>query len=123
MDKLMAAGARDVHFIPVFMKKSRPAYELAVICDEERIKELELIIFQETTTIGIRRVRMERTLLPRKKDVVTLPEGELKVKRCVLPDGQERCYPEYESMVALAEKSGKTFWQIMNAFKQTKENS
>lgn len=123
MDKLMAAGARDVHFIPVFMKKSRPAYELAVICDEERIKELELIIFQETTTIGIRRVRMERTLLPREKDVVTLPEGGLKVKRCVLPDGQERCYPEYESMVELAEKSGKTFWQIMNAFKQIKENS
>ena len=118
MDKLMAAGARDVHFTPVYMKKSRPAYELVVICDEDRIKKLELIIFQETTTIGIRRVKMERTLLPRRNDIVVLPEGELEVKRCVLPDGQERCYPEYESVVMLAEKSGKTFWQIMNAFKQ-----
>ncbi len=118
MDKLMAAGARDVHFTPVYMKKSRPAYELVVICDEDRIKKLELIIFQETTTIGIRRVKMERRLLPRRNDVVVLPEGELEVKRCVLPDGQERCYPEYESVVMLAEKSGKTFWQIMNAFKQ-----
>lgn len=118
MDKLMAAGARDVHFIPVYMKKSRPAYELAVICDEERIKKLEQIIFQETTTIGIRRVKMERTLLPRKKDIVMLPDGELRVKKCVLPDGQERCYPEYDSVVELAEKSGKSFWQIMNTFKQ-----
>lgn len=118
MDKLMAAGARDVHFIPVYMKKSRPAYELVVICDEERIKKLEQIIFQETTTIGIRRVKMERTLLPRKKDVVILPDGELKVKKCVLPDGQERCYPEYDSVVELTEKSGKSFWQIMDEFRK-----
>ncbi len=121
MDKLMNAGARDVHFLPVYMKKNRPAYELTVICDEERMKKLEQIIFQETTTIGIRRVKMERTVLPRKNDVVRLPDGELKVKRCVLPDGQERCYPEYDSVAALAEKSGKSFWQIMNAFKQTSD--
>lgn len=119
MDKLMAAGARDVHFIPVYMKKSRPAYELAVICDEDRIKALERIIFRETTTIGIRRVKMDRTLLPRDNDAITLPEGELKVKKCTLPDGQERRYPEYDSVIALAEKSGKSFWQVMDDFQKS----
>lgn len=46
MERLMEAGARDVHFIPVYMKKNRPAYELAVICDEHKIEELEQIILR-----------------------------------------------------------------------------
>lgn len=66
MEMLMVAGAKDVHYIPVFMKKNRPAYQLNVICSGDTIEELERIIFRETTTIGIRRVAMERTVLPRK---------------------------------------------------------
>ena len=118
MDRLMEAGARDVHFVPVFMKKNRPAYELAVICDEDKIKELEQAIFQETTTIGIRRIRMERSLLPREASTVTLKEGELKIKRCVLPGGQVRCYPEYESVIRLAQESGLSFQQVMDEFRR-----
>ena len=118
MDRLMEAGARDVHFVPVFMKKNRPAYELAVICDEDKTKELEQAIFQETTTIGIRRIRMERSLLPREASTVTLKEGELKIKRCVLPGGQVRCYPEYESVIRLAQESGLSFQQVMDEFRR-----
>lgn len=118
MDRLMEAGARDVHFVPVFMKKNRPAYELAVICDEDKIKELEQAIFQETTTIGIRRIRMERSLLPREASTVTLKEGELKIKRCVLPGGQVRYYPEYESVIRLAQESGLSFQQVMDEFRR-----
>ena len=51
----MSRGAKDVHYIPVMMKKNRPAYLLNVLCDEEKRKELETIIFKETSTIGIRR--------------------------------------------------------------------
>lgn len=119
MDRLMEAGARDVHFIPVYMKKNRPAFLLAVICDEERIGELEQIIFEETTTIGIRRSKMERTVLLRESAGVMLKEGELKVKRCILPDGQVRCYPEYDSVVKLALKSGVPFSQVIDEFKRT----
>lgn len=118
LNRLMSAGARDVHFIPVYMKKNRPAYELTVICDEQRIEELEQIIFEETTTIGIRRTKMERTILQRENISVVLKEGELKVKKCILPDGQVRCYPEYESVVELAKKSGQSLKQIMDEFKK-----
>ena len=54
MKKLFKAGAKDVHYAPVFMKKNRPAWELTVICKEDKAEELEQIIFTETTTIGIR---------------------------------------------------------------------
>mgnify|MGYP000799210604 FL=1 len=72
MNRLLEAGARDAHFVPVYMKKNRPAYELAVICDEEKIPEMEQIIFEETTTIGIRRCRVERTVLPRENTSILL---------------------------------------------------
>lgn len=115
MDKLMEAGARDVHYTPVFMKKNRPAYLLTVICDKVRIKPLEEIIFKETTTIGIRRIKMERTVLKRECEVLKMEYGEIKVKKCTLPDGEVRYYPEYDSVAELAEKKGISFRQVWNA--------
>ena len=116
MERLLKAGARDVHFIPVYMKKNRPACELTVICDACKIKELEQIIFQETTTIGIRRIKMERSILQRESVTVTLKEGEMKAKKCVLPDGQVRCYPEYDSAAELAGKSGLPLQKVLASF-------
>ena len=52
-----------MHYSPVYMKKNRPAYQLNVICSEEMLTKMEEIIFRETTTIGIRRMKMERTVL------------------------------------------------------------
>jgi len=115
MRKLLEAGARDVYYTPSYMKKNRPAYELNVICDERRREELEQIIFRETTTIGIRRMQMERTVLQREAGSGTLPWGELAVKECTLPDGSRKCYPEYESAAELAGKSGMTLQQVMDA--------
>ena len=113
MENLMSAGARDVHFTPVYMKKNRPAYLLTVICDEAHIKKMEQIIFEETTTIGIRRMRMERTVLEREETVIALERGEVKAKKCTLPDGQVRIYPEYESVAELARKNDIPFQQVM----------
>lgn len=118
MKRLMEAGARDVHFTPVYMKKNRPAYELSVICDAGTRESLEQIIFEETTTIGIRRMKLERTVLPRESVSVSLKEGELKAKKCTLPDGKVRYYPEYESALALARKSNKPLVDIMESFKK-----
>ena len=113
MENLMSAGARDVHFTPVYMKKNRPAYLLTVICDEAHIKKMEQIIFEETTTIGIRRMRMERTVLEREETVIALERGEVKAKKCTLPNGQVRIYPEYESVAELARKNDIPFQQVM----------
>ena len=105
MEKLFEAGARDVHYTPVYMKKNRPAWLLTVICREEDIPGMEALIFAETTSIGIRRIRMERTILPRKKIKVMIPFGEVEVKICG-PQGAEKCYPEYESLAKICRKTG-----------------
>lgn len=111
MDELIRAGARDVHYIPAFMKKNRPAYILNVICQKADIPKMEEIIFLHTTTIGIRRVEMERSVLERREITVSNGEWNADVKVCNL-NGEERFYPEYESVALICRKSGRAFSDV-----------
>ena len=111
LERLMEAGARDAHFTPCFMKKNRPAYLLRVIADEERIGELEEVIFDATTTIGIRRYRVERSCMQRAMAEVETPFGQVAVKVCA-GAGVRRCYPEFESVKRLSDASGVDFQTI-----------
>lgn len=111
MERLMKAGARDVHYVPVFMKKNRPAWVLNVICKEEDMETLQNIIFEETTTIGIRYSRMERTILPRETRTLPTPWGEVLAKVCTL-NGKEQLYPEYESVAQLSREKEIPFTEI-----------
>ena len=109
MNLLMANGAREVHYTPIYTKKNRPAYTLTVICKESEREKLENLIFSETTTIGIRRVEMERTILQREIQKKDTPVGTTIVKACTLPDGNIRYYPEYENVAELAERNQLSF--------------
>lgn len=112
MNRLFEAGARDAYFTPIYMKKNRPAYCLTVLCKEEDISRIELVIFKETSTIGIRKCRMERSILPRQMEEVDTPDGPVKVKCVILPDGEKRRYPEYDSVEEVCSKTGKTFSEV-----------
>jgi hypothetical protein len=116
MDLLFENGARDVHYTPVFMKKNRPAYLLTVICSKDKITTLENIIFRETTTIGIRRIKMERTVLERRNEHTELSIGTLNIKKCTLPDGTIRAYPEYESVAELAKNNNMPIHDVISIF-------
>ena len=118
MERLFDAGARDVHYTPVYMKKNRPAYQLNVICDRETVPEMEKIIFRETTTIGIRKMEIERTVLERSAGKTTTSLGEAEVKVCILPDGARRGYPEYASVERLAKKNGISFRDAFEIIKR-----
>ena len=115
MERLMAAGARDVYYAPIYMKKNRPAYLLSVLCLQEDIPAMEQILFAETTTIGIRRIKMERCVLKRRLCTMQTSLGSVQVKECELPaDGngaavKTRRYPEYESVKELCKNKGCTF--------------
>lgn len=117
MEQLFEAGARDVHYMPVFMKKNRPAYQLNVICNLEDVEKLEKIIFRETTTIGIRRQIMERTVLPREIKTVSTSIGEAKVKVCTITQNEKRIYPEYENTVKLAKKNSISYQMAYDIIK------
>lgn len=122
MDRLFEAGARDVHYTPVFMKKNRPAYQLNVICKKDNIELMEQIIFKETTTIGIRRVAMERTILDRKILSLTTSLGEAKVKVCTFED-KLKFYPEYDSVVKLCKTNNLSFSEVYETIRKESEES
>ncbi len=110
MERLFQMGARDVYYTPVYMKKNRPAYQLNVICDAKDRLKLEEIIFQETTTIGIRRMQVERTVMRREVKEIDTPLGKAQVKVCSGSSGHF-IYPEYESVARLAREHGLPYEQ------------
>lgn len=111
MEQLFAAGARDVFYIPVYMKKNRPAYEVVVICEPQDVEKMEAILFTETTTIGIRRTKMERTIL--KRNIITMESsfGPVQIKVCEFQDTKWG-YPEYESIKKIAMKEGVSYLEV-----------
>ena len=123
MDELFAAGARDVYYTPIYMKKNRPAVQINIICREQDVDKLQNILFCNTTTIGVRRCRMERTILPREIRQMDTPYGKVQVKVCRI--GEEvRAYPEYDSVVELCKTHNMSFqkaWRIASVAADTVE--
>ena len=111
MERLLKSGARDVYYTPIFMKKNRPAYQLNVICKEEDVAILENIIFEETTTIGIRKQKMERSILKREIKKVETSLGEAIIKVCELQN-EKRVYPEYDSVIEICKRKNKSYQEV-----------
>jgi uncharacterized protein (DUF111 family) len=102
MDRLFAAGARDVFLAPVQMKKNRPATLLTVICEPTRRAALAEIILRETSTIGVRYYLVSRMVLRRESKQVPTRFGRVAVKLVEQPDGTKRASPEYDDLRRIA---------------------
>ncbi len=105
-ERLLAAGAWDVFTLPIHMKKNRPGVLLSVLCDENRVNDLEAIIFRETGTFGIRRTSAVRSKLQREVITVQTPWGPVKAKRGWREDGFAILAPEYEDCARIARNCG-----------------
>lgn len=117
MKKLFKAGAKDVHYAPIFMKKNRPAWELTVICKEDQVEALEQIIFTETTTIGIREYPLMRSILDREEKEVETVYGKAAVKQVTFRN-MTRAYPEYDTVKKLAKRNKVPFMDVFDAVKE-----
>lgn len=104
MEMLLEAGALDVWYTPAFMKKNRPAYVASVLCKAGDVERMEELVLVHTTTIGIRRYPVERTILVREKRNVQTIYGEAKVKVCSYKE-HVFYYPEYEDVKAICAKN------------------
>lgn len=113
-EALMKNGALDAVYRPILMKKSRPAYQLQVICKREIQEKMEEIIFRETTTIGIRKYPAQRTVLERRMETVDTPYGKVRVKICRFGE-EDSVYPEYEDVKMCCEKYGAAFREVYGA--------
>ena len=122
MEMLLDAGAADVWYTPIHMKKNRPAYMLSVLCRESSIEAMEEIILTQTTTIGIRRYPTERTILDRSEIQVETSYGPADVKVCAYK-GRTFFYPEYESIRRICREQGVDFQTAYHQARMKAEES
>jgi uncharacterized protein (TIGR00299 family) protein len=102
MDRLFAAGARDVFFSPIQMKKNRPAVLVRIIAEPHDRDRLAKILFEETTTIGLRYYSVGRIILNRTEAIIKTRFGDVKVKILQEPSGEKRISPEYAALKRIA---------------------
>ncbi len=100
-EQLMAAGALDVYWLPIAMKKNRPGVLLTVLCEVGQRDRFESILFRETTSLGVRSTVATRRKLPRESRSVQTPWGSVPGK-VVCVSGSERFSPEYEACRGIA---------------------
>jgi pyridinium-3,5-bisthiocarboxylic acid mononucleotide nickel chelatase len=102
MEKLFDAGSDDVYFQPVIMKKTRPAIKICVLCQNQVAGKIENILLSETSTLGLRKYPVEKTMLKRDWKTVETKWGPVKVKRGYLNDKIVKSKPEYEDCLKIA---------------------
>lgn len=112
MEKLFKKGVLDAWVESIYMKKNRPAFKVSVLCNEESEKEIVNMILLESTTLGIRREKIERYSIERKIKTVRLPYGVVKVKVGILKGREVNISPEFESCRKVAETTGKTLKEV-----------
>lgn len=122
MEMLLDAGAADVWYTPIHMKKNRPAYMMSVLCRESSIEAMEEIILTQTTTIGIRRYPTERTVLERSEIQVETSYGPADVKVCAYK-GRKFFYPEFESIRRICMEQGADFQTAYHQVRRKAEES
>jgi len=115
MDKLLAAGALDVFYTPIQMKKNRPGTLLSVIAPPPLREVLTSTIFRETTTIGVRHREMARECLDRETHTVTTPFGPVRFKIARRNGEILNAAPEFEDCVHLANQHGRPIKEIQAA--------
>jgi uncharacterized protein (TIGR00299 family) protein len=113
MDKLLAEGALDAFGVPVQMKKNRPGTLLTVLCKPEDAAKLMHILFEETTTLGVRRRDEQRQVLARRWETVSTQWGDVRVKVASLNGTITNCAPEYEDCRKIAEEKNIPLKSVM----------
>jgi pyridinium-3,5-bisthiocarboxylic acid mononucleotide nickel chelatase len=113
MEQLFQVGAVDVALTPVVMKKSRPGIVLSCLTTEDLTDAVLEVLFQETTTLGVRLHEVHRHVLSRRIVPVTISGGVVRMKVAEVGAGWEKAAPEYEDCKAIAKRTGRPLKTVM----------
>jgi uncharacterized protein (DUF111 family) len=112
VERLLREGALDAWLEPIVMKRGRGAYKVCALVGSGERERLARLLMYETGTLGVRHLRVGRTVAERRSLMVELPYGRCRVKVGSL-DGEDFIVaPEYSDAVQLAEKTGLALPQV-----------
>lgn len=111
---LLNVGARDYYFIPIQMKKNRPGILVSVISPAEAVSSIEKVLFEETSTLGIRRYPVNRTCLKRGEINVEYDGQMVRVKTGLMEGKIIKYAPEYEDCLRISKILKRPLREIYN---------
>lgn len=112
---LLQAGALDVWTVPIQMKKQRPGVMLCLLCEKARRDELTQLVIELTGSFGVRYRDWDRRVLDRRHVTVDTRFGKLRIKIGELEGKVLVARPEFDDVRHLAQESGVTLRQVMDA--------
>lgn len=124
MDILFEAGANDVFYTPIYMKKNRPGVLLQLLCHKNNLDQMKEILLKETTTLGIRYFPLTVHRMERKFIKVETKWGAITVKQGINDGEVFQSSPEYEDCKAIAKHHNvplkKVYEQVWQALAKEK---
>ncbi len=118
-EKLFEGGALDVYKTQILMKKSRPAVKLSILCSEDCVENMEEVIFLHSSTLGVRKYKVEKSMLERKIIKVKTQWGEVRVKQGFYKGKLLKQKAEYEDCLKIAKDNNLELDRIYrNIYKQ-----
>ena len=122
-EKLFEVGALDVFKIPIYMKKGRPGIKLSVLTNEKVEKDVLDVIFEETTSIGVRKYKVEKIMLNREFSKVKTEYGDITIKKSYYKGNLVKYKPEYEECKTIAKEKNIAIDKVYKAVYQVKLDS
>lgn len=104
MKRLFMAGADDVYFTSIMMKRNRPATKISVLCKAGVLDDTRQILFTESTSLGLRIFEYDKYTLERREDTIESKYGAVKIKYSYYMGKQVSCKPEYKDCIEIAER-------------------
>jgi pyridinium-3,5-bisthiocarboxylic acid mononucleotide nickel chelatase len=113
LERLLAAGAADVWFTPIHMKRGRPGITLSVLCAPGADAAVRELLWRETSTLGVRGLPVRKWMLERRLVEVEVPGGKVRVKLGLDGGRVVNAAPEYADCARLAEQTGRPLKDVM----------
>jgi len=114
MERLFEAGALDVYLTPVMMKKSRPGTVLTALCTPDKVTELSRVLFEESSTIGVRWTAYQRERLAREMVSLTTAYGAITFKVSRLEGRVITATPEFDEVRRIARAKGLPVREVLD---------
>ncbi len=107
-ETLLESGALDVVLTSTHMKKGRVGTRVELLAHGTDVARLEGLLFTHTSTLGVRRMNVERRALPRGEETVHILGHDVRMKLARLPNGERRAKPEFEDVRAVSRATGRS---------------
>lgn len=104
MDRVLQAGAKDISFQNIQMKKNRPAILLSILTSDENEDFLKDLLFRETSTFGIKSFKVKKSILKREVEEVNTSLGLVRIKKGLLGDEVIKSKPEFEDVLRISKE-------------------